>query len=363
MRHALLAVLLAIVLMPFALTEPEESPAGVRWFSGSFDEALEQARTQNKLILVDCWATWCTFCHVMDAELWSRADVARSLKHDLIPVRKEVDVHRRIGLDFGERFNVEDLPVVLILSPQGKEVSRITGMASAKQIVDAVELARDRAGLGSQNLSAEQRVTLASRALLAERFDEAAAAARKLLAEDQSCEKDLADDAVVIAARALLQLSHKQQKGEQTRDEALALLARVAPVCSTADSIEEVWAVWIEAQRSIDAGRSLGRLLERRARLRSTNPINAIEYAEWVVDDSHDFADNATRDRAMVWLKRHLTTQSEDTALLSLIARLQSSLGKRQEALSAIDAAIEIDPHDPDLRELRLKILRSKVSR
>lgn len=43
---------------------------GIRFFEGSFDEALKAAETQNKKVFVDFHTSWCVYCRKMAAEVF-----------------------------------------------------------------------------------------------------------------------------------------------------------------------------------------------------------------------------------------------------------------------------------------------------
>lgn len=79
-------------------------------------EAFARARAEGKPILLHIGATWCHWCHVMDIDTWSRADVARIVTERFIAVRVDTD-HRP---DVNERYNQGGWPTVAILDASGE---------------------------------------------------------------------------------------------------------------------------------------------------------------------------------------------------------------------------------------------------
>ena len=51
--------------------ETDTSYHGIKWVTGlSWEQVLTKAKTENKFIFVDCYATWCGPCKVMDKDVY-----------------------------------------------------------------------------------------------------------------------------------------------------------------------------------------------------------------------------------------------------------------------------------------------------
>jgi len=88
------------------------------------DAAFDQARREDKPILLDIGAVWCHWCHVMDRESYESEDVARIINEHFIAVK--VDRDERPDIDARYQIAVSALtgqggwPLTAFLTPEGK---------------------------------------------------------------------------------------------------------------------------------------------------------------------------------------------------------------------------------------------------
>ncbi|HEX3927388.1 MAG TPA: thioredoxin family protein [Gemmatimonadales bacterium] len=107
--------------------------APVVWGHGSkdFDAAVAKARTTGLKVLLDFEATWCGPCHTMDQWIWNDADVARQINAGYLGVKIDVDLEKGLV----KRFQTRGYPTMILLDPAGKELKRVEGYQSSREML------------------------------------------------------------------------------------------------------------------------------------------------------------------------------------------------------------------------------------
>lgn len=86
------------------------------------DQALEQAKRDNKVVMFDFNADWCPPCQRMKHEVFEHPAYARRIQAAVVPV-SVVDRYRETGTnpadiaELQERFKIEAFPTLVVMSP------------------------------------------------------------------------------------------------------------------------------------------------------------------------------------------------------------------------------------------------------
>jgi thiol:disulfide interchange protein DsbD len=126
--------------VPVATSNPSRASAeGAQvWLKNQYREALDQARRENKLVLVSFTGYACTNCHWMKANMWPRPEIAGVMK-DLVLVELYTDGTDKASEENqkleDEMFHTVAIPYYAILDPDGKVLATLPGRSTNPQEV------------------------------------------------------------------------------------------------------------------------------------------------------------------------------------------------------------------------------------
>lgn len=112
---------------------------GIEW-QPSFEAALEKAKAENKLVMVDFHAEWCGACRSLEQKTFPDAAVVAGSRRF---VNVKVDTDRQSAI--AARYGVRSLPTIGWLRGDGSPVGGIVGAYPPKYFVQAMEAAQKRA--------------------------------------------------------------------------------------------------------------------------------------------------------------------------------------------------------------------------
>lgn len=104
----------------------------------SYKQACDEARRRRRPILVKITASWCGPCRQMQQLTFTDDRVRRKLKRDFVLLELDADENP----DLVSGFHVEAYPTTLVVSPELKVVSRMTGFKSAGDLMSSLELVK-----------------------------------------------------------------------------------------------------------------------------------------------------------------------------------------------------------------------------
>ena len=147
---AALLIVLIYIILPLPKEESSQSPQNTQpphntgppqgyteyskrlhWTWNDVDEALETARKENKLVLVDFWASWCGWCAKADREVFPNERVEDIILTHFLPVKVDTDVYPQTQMKYG----VRGLPTIVILDGEGNIKGRIVGFRQVDEFV------------------------------------------------------------------------------------------------------------------------------------------------------------------------------------------------------------------------------------
>lgn len=127
---------------------------GIRFVNGSNWKALlSQAKSQGKLIFVDCYASWCGPCKLMESKVYSVDSVAAYFNEHFICIMIQMDTTTKDEADIkqwyadahdiGHKYRVDAYPTFLFISPEGELVHKGLGFTPAPEFLALGRQAND----------------------------------------------------------------------------------------------------------------------------------------------------------------------------------------------------------------------------
>lgn len=89
---------------------------------------LEQATREKKVVFVEFYASWCAPCKVMEEDVFTQPLVAQYLNSNFLNFHTDFD--SPAGQTIAAIYEVEKLPTVLFLAPNGVVLERHLGIAN-----------------------------------------------------------------------------------------------------------------------------------------------------------------------------------------------------------------------------------------
>lgn len=107
---------------------------GIIFESGSFTEALVKARTENKLLFVDVYTSWCGPCKRMSQETFTQTKLGNYFNRNFINYKQ--DGEKNDGPELMKKFDITTVPTFLFLDGDGKLVLKLHGFHDAKDFLN-----------------------------------------------------------------------------------------------------------------------------------------------------------------------------------------------------------------------------------
>jgi len=145
-------LLILVFLFPASLVAQNDNLSrDVNWhIADSWEAIIKKAALENKMIFVDCYATWCAPCKEMDRVVFSSDTVASLMNKHFINIKLQLDVGKndnefvksfyKVAEQFKKEFQISGVPTFLFFSPTGAPLHKEAG---AKNINSFISLAND----------------------------------------------------------------------------------------------------------------------------------------------------------------------------------------------------------------------------
>lgn len=110
---------------------------GIRFFEGTWDEAVAEAKRLDRIIFVDAYAVWCGPCKKMAAEVFPDDKVGEFYNKNFVNLK--LDAEKGEGLKFRDKYPISAFPTLFYIDYTGEVVQQVKG---AQQIDGFIELGK-----------------------------------------------------------------------------------------------------------------------------------------------------------------------------------------------------------------------------
>jgi thioredoxin-related protein len=133
-----------------------QSEAGTQFINArNWQEVLSMAKSLNKNILVDAFATWCGPCKEMDKAVYPLTEVGDAVNKQFIAIKLQMDQTPKDNElirgwytdvdELKEKYHIEGFPCYLFFTPDGELIYKDLGYKMAPAFIQLVKFAGDPA--------------------------------------------------------------------------------------------------------------------------------------------------------------------------------------------------------------------------
>lgn len=130
MKNIILFTFILFLSFTFSL-----SAQGIEFFEGTWEEALQKAKKDNKMIFVDAYTKWCGPCRRMQKNVFPTATAGDFYNKHFINFK--MDMETQAGMKFGLSFPVGAYPTLMYFTPEGKISYKTIGGKNVEKLVQA----------------------------------------------------------------------------------------------------------------------------------------------------------------------------------------------------------------------------------
>ncbi len=127
-----------LLLVLTLISSRADEPVGMRFFAGSWQQALTESQRLGKPLFVEFYANWCPPCHRMAREAFPNPAIGNAFNPHFINYRIDAEIGE--GPELAKRFAVGSFPTTLYFTPTGDIAHRAVGYAGVNSMIQQVKL-------------------------------------------------------------------------------------------------------------------------------------------------------------------------------------------------------------------------------
>lgn len=148
---ALVAGMLAMPLVMHsapaeARTRRARKATGIAW-AKSHAAAVQQAKANRRIIMVDFYTEWCGWCKELDKRTYTDPAVIK-LSRQMVSLKLDAE---NAGAKLAEQFKIDGYPTIIFMDASGREVHRVSGFREGPDFANEMKTALKNAAKKSDD--------------------------------------------------------------------------------------------------------------------------------------------------------------------------------------------------------------------
>lgn len=144
-KFKLIAIaILCVLAVSYSYSETEkqtgiENETGIRFYNGSYKEAMKLAAETNKPIMLDVVTGWCSYCKKMKKYTFTNKTAADYFNTNFINL--EIDAENGEGIAIANKYQVNSYPTLIFLDKNEQLLLFSEGYLKPEGLIDAGKMA------------------------------------------------------------------------------------------------------------------------------------------------------------------------------------------------------------------------------
>jgi thioredoxin 1 len=140
MKNVLIAiVVLGIIAFLYFRSNPkvdfkEDTADGIHFQKGNWQQALDLAKKENKVVFLDIYATWCGPCKQLKKYTFTEKSAGDFFNANF--VNMALDGEQPEGAALAQKFGIEAYPTLMFVTPEGELITKSPGFRTASDLIN-----------------------------------------------------------------------------------------------------------------------------------------------------------------------------------------------------------------------------------
>ena len=139
--------IITLILFVWTIGVSAQNEEGIQFFHGTWEEALNEAKSQDKMLFVDVWASWCSPCKRMAAETFTQDVVGDYFNKHFVCYKLMIDPKEKTEKEKAEalmkNYQVNAFPTLLWIDCNGDMLHSSVGYKKADELIAEAKIAQN----------------------------------------------------------------------------------------------------------------------------------------------------------------------------------------------------------------------------